>query len=111
VARRWKDGHEPHLLPEPPIFYTSGTKETNSLSDLAPNATPHHAQNGHMYDVARNRTSSDCAESLALAEVLASLPPRSLVVNVKTDGLFTTAVQRGLAAHILCRAGDYTIAR
>ncbi|KAF8060737.1 Alpha/Beta hydrolase protein [Lyophyllum atratum] len=52
------------------------------------------------HDVARGRASGDGEESLALAKVLATLPPRALVISIATDGLFTTTEQRELAAHI-----------
>lgn len=38
--------------------------------------------------------------SLALAQILSSLPPRALVIGVETDGLFTTTEQRELASYI-----------
>ncbi|KAG5651540.1 hypothetical protein H0H81_008275 [Sphagnurus paluster] len=50
------------------------------------------------HDVARGRSDGD--SSLALAKVLATLPPRALVISIETDGLFTTTEQRELAAHI-----------
>ncbi|KAG5641765.1 hypothetical protein DXG03_004277 [Asterophora parasitica] len=52
------------------------------------------------HDVARGRASAGGEESLALAKVLATLPPRALVISIETDGLFTTTEQRELAAHI-----------
>lgn len=59
------------------------------------------------HDVARGRTSlttedhlSPIAQSTALATVLATLPPRALVISVETDGLFTPSEQKELAAHI-----------
>lgn len=35
-----------------------------------------------------------------LAQILATLPPNPLIIGVATDGLFTTAEQEELAAHI-----------
>ncbi|KAG1741808.1 Alpha/Beta hydrolase protein [Suillus paluster] len=58
------------------------------------------------HDVARGRTStpedtpSPTAQSTALAAVLATLPPRALVISVETDGLFTPSEQKELATHI-----------
>lgn len=36
----------------------------------------------------------------SLAEVLATLPAKALIIGVATDGLFTTAEQEELASHI-----------
>lgn len=59
------------------------------------------------HDVARGRTSltaedppSPTAQSSALAAVLATLPPRALVISIETDGLFTPSEQKELATHI-----------
>jgi homoserine O-acetyltransferase len=58
------------------------------------------------HDVARGRglveglPLDDETQSLALARVLSTLPPRALVMSIETDGLFTTSEQRELAAHI-----------
>ncbi|KAF5376942.1 hypothetical protein D9615_007274 [Tricholomella constricta] len=52
------------------------------------------------HDVARGRASAGDDESLELAKVLATLPPRALIISIETDGLFTTTEQRELAAHI-----------
>ncbi|KAH7884151.1 Alpha/Beta hydrolase protein [Phlebopus sp. FC_14] len=58
------------------------------------------------HDVARGRTvfaaesTSGEAQSTALAAVLATLPPRALVISIETDGLFTPTEQRELATHI-----------
>ncbi|KAJ7447501.1 Alpha/Beta hydrolase protein [Mycena galericulata] len=65
------------------------------------------------HDVARGRVAfspsadadadeddEDTHASLALAQILSTLPPRALVIGVATDGLFTPSEQRELAAHI-----------
>ncbi|KAG2160225.1 Alpha/Beta hydrolase protein, partial [Suillus bovinus] len=58
------------------------------------------------HDIARGRTStpedapSPTAQSTALAAVIATLPPRALVISVETDGLFTPSEQKELATHI-----------
>ncbi|KAG2127141.1 Alpha/Beta hydrolase protein [Suillus bovinus] len=58
------------------------------------------------HDIARGRTStpedppSSTAQSTALAAVIATLPPRALVISVETDGLFTPSEQKELATHI-----------
>ncbi|TFK36188.1 Alpha/Beta hydrolase protein [Crucibulum laeve] len=51
------------------------------------------------HDVARGRELG-VDESLALAKVLSTLPPRALVISIATDGLFTTSEQREIAEHI-----------
>ncbi|KZT24408.1 homoserine O-acetyltransferase [Neolentinus lepideus HHB14362 ss-1] len=51
------------------------------------------------HDIARGR-STNPDESLALAEVLLTLPPRALVISIETDGLFTPSEQREIAEHI-----------
>jgi homoserine O-acetyltransferase len=58
------------------------------------------------HDIARGRTSttedppSPTAQSAALAAVIATLPPRALVISIETDGLFTPSEQKELATHI-----------
>ncbi|KAF9475352.1 homoserine O-acetyltransferase [Pholiota conissans] len=51
------------------------------------------------HDIARGRV-EDVNEEAALAKVLATLPPRALVISIATDGLFTTSEQREIAAYI-----------
>ncbi|EPQ61264.1 homoserine O-acetyltransferase [Gloeophyllum trabeum ATCC 11539] len=51
------------------------------------------------HDIARGR-SANPDETQALAEVLATLPPRALVISIQTDGLFTPSEQREIAEHI-----------
>lgn len=58
------------------------------------------------HDVARGRTSTTedppslMAQSTALAAVIATLPPRALVISIETDGLFTPSEQKEIATHI-----------
>ena len=53
------------------------------------------------HDLARGRMiDTDADETAALARVLATLPPRALVISIATDGLFTTSEQREIAEHI-----------
>lgn len=58
------------------------------------------------HDIARGRTStsedssSPTAQSTAIAAVIATLPPRALVISIETDGLFTPSEQKELATHI-----------
>ena len=48
----------------------------------------------------QSQSQSSDAQSSALATVLATLPPRALVISIETDGLFTPTEQRDLATHI-----------
>ena len=54
------------------------------------------------HDIARGRydVQSLAEESLALAKVLSTLPPRALVIGVQTDGLFMVSEQKEIAEHI-----------
>ncbi|KAJ3561125.1 hypothetical protein NP233_g10387 [Leucocoprinus birnbaumii] len=52
------------------------------------------------HDVARGRTPSGISDSDALKHVLATLPPRALVISIATDGLFTPSEQREIAENI-----------
>lgn len=59
------------------------------------------------HDLARGRHphlvdphTSEAHSSAVLAAVLATLPPRALVISIETDGLFTPTEQRELATHI-----------
>jgi homoserine O-acetyltransferase/O-succinyltransferase len=56
------------------------------------------------HDIARGRIppspSSNSLDTEALAQVLAQLPPRALVISIQTDGLFTPSEQELLARHI-----------
>jgi homoserine O-acetyltransferase len=51
------------------------------------------------HDIARGRVQEDAVGG-GLAQVLATLPPRALVISIATDGLFTPAEQQEIAAHI-----------
>ncbi|OSX57833.1 hypothetical protein POSPLADRAFT_1156218 [Postia placenta MAD-698-R-SB12] len=53
------------------------------------------------HDVARGRLlSEDEDEGHALARVLATLPPRALVIGIQTDGLFTPSEQQEIAEYV-----------
>ncbi|KAJ2928600.1 hypothetical protein H1R20_g8525, partial [Candolleomyces eurysporus] len=53
------------------------------------------------HDIARGRVEGDSStDPTALPKVLATLPPRSLVVSIATDGLFTPGEQKEIADHI-----------
>ncbi|KAG6828994.1 hypothetical protein H0H92_006066 [Tricholoma furcatifolium] len=94
----------PNNLPaKPPIFSAQsylryqGDKFTARFDA---NCYIHITRKMDTHDVARGRAPDGSDESLALAQVLSTLPPRSLVISIATDGLFTTTEQRELAAHI-----------
>lgn len=50
------------------------------------------------HDVARGRVES--LDDSGIAKVLATLPPRALVISIATDGLFTPYEQKEIAQHI-----------
>ncbi|THH07933.1 hypothetical protein EW145_g3046 [Phellinidium pouzarii] len=54
------------------------------------------------HDIARGRldVQSPAYESLVFAAILASLPPRALVIGIQTDGLFMVSEQREIAEYI-----------
>ncbi|KAH9928688.1 homoserine O-acetyltransferase [Fomitopsis serialis] len=52
------------------------------------------------HDVSRDRLLPGEDEHAALARVLATLPPRALVIGIQTDGLFMPSEQREIAKHI-----------
>ena len=42
----------------------------------------------------------DPSDEKGLAKVLATLPPRALVISIATDGLFAPFAQKGIAGHL-----------
>lgn len=50
------------------------------------------------HDITRGRV--DHSDENGLAKVLATLPPRALVISIATDGLFTPFEQKEIAGHI-----------
>lgn len=52
------------------------------------------------HDLARERQLPGEDEDSALHRVLSTLPPRTLVIGIQTDGLFTPSEQREIAEHI-----------
>ncbi|KAF9514515.1 hypothetical protein BS47DRAFT_1376521 [Hydnum rufescens UP504] len=54
------------------------------------------------HDISRGRVPESWAENETddVGEVLATLPPRALVISIQTDGLFTPSEQRDIADHI-----------
>jgi homoserine O-acetyltransferase len=50
------------------------------------------------HDIARGRV--DPSDEQGLAKVLATMPPRALVISIATDGLFTPLEQKEIAGHI-----------
>lgn len=89
--------------PKPPIFSAQsylryqGDKFTARFDA---NCYIHITRKLDTHDVARGRIADSANESVALARVLSTLPPRALVISIATDGLFTTSEQRELAEHI-----------
>lgn len=90
--------------PRPPIFSAQsylryqGEKFTTRFDA---NCYIHITRKLDSHDVARGRLLSPTEdETHALRRVLASLPPRALVIGIQTDGLFTPSEQREIADHI-----------
>ncbi|KAG6915638.1 hypothetical protein DXG01_010639 [Tephrocybe rancida] len=98
-----RGGSPNNISTKPPIFSAQsylryqGSKFTSRFDA---NCYIHITRKMDSHDVARGRAVGVGEESLALAQVLATLPPRALVISIATDGLFTTTEQRELAAYI-----------
>ncbi|EJU00035.1 homoserine O-acetyltransferase [Dacryopinax primogenitus] len=90
------------IRPAPQIFSAQGYLRYQGekfTSRFDANCYIHITRKMDTHDIARGRT--DLAdESAALAQVLKTLPPRTLVIGVESDGLFTPYEQREIAAHI-----------
>ncbi|KAH7909747.1 homoserine O-acetyltransferase [Hygrophoropsis aurantiaca] len=95
-----------NISPPPPPFSAQSYLRYQGAKFVArfdANCYIHITRKMDTHDVARGRTSiasSDQPSPAALAAVLATLPPRALVIGIETDGLFTPTEQRELATHI-----------
>ncbi|KAJ8515286.1 hypothetical protein ONZ45_g7260 [Pleurotus djamor] len=97
----------PEDFEQPPIFSAQsylryqGEKFTSRFDA---NCYIHITRKLDTHDIARGRVIpqplTEAEESAALAQVLATLPPRALVISIETDGLFTTVEQREIASHV-----------
>lgn len=98
----------PHQSPSPPPIFSAqsylryqGDKFTARFDA---NCYIHITRKMDTHDLARGRCSraqpTADEELQALAQALAQLPPRALVIGIETDGLFTTSEQRTIAEHI-----------
>ncbi|KAJ7183431.1 Alpha/Beta hydrolase protein [Mycena filopes] len=111
------DGHhdrtrdQDHELLRPPIFSAQsylryqGHKFTarfdaNCYIHITRKMDTHDVARGRVLSLSSARDDDEDAETAALAQILATLPPRALVLSVASDGLFTPSEQRELAAHI-----------
>ncbi|KAI0768117.1 homoserine O-acetyltransferase [Trametes elegans] len=90
--------------PRPPIFSAQsylryqGDKFTSRFDA---NCYIHITRKLDTHDVARGRLRApEEDEDAALARVLATEPPRALVIGIESDGLFMPAEQRVIAEHI-----------
>ncbi|KDR70066.1 hypothetical protein GALMADRAFT_76718 [Galerina marginata CBS 339.88] len=96
------DGIATPTHPKPPIFSAQsylryqGDKFTARFDA---NCYIHITRKLDTHDIARGRV-VDADETVSLAKVLSTLPPRALVISIATDGLFTTSEQREIAEHI-----------
>ncbi|THH09974.1 hypothetical protein EW146_g8512 [Bondarzewia mesenterica] len=99
---------QPPQTPSPPPIFSAqsylryqGDKFTARFDA---NCYIHITRKMDTHDLARGRSelppSSAAEESHAIAQVLRQLPPRSLVIGIETDGLFTTSEQKEIAEHI-----------
>ena len=94
-------------VPPPPPFSAQSYLRYQGAKFVArfdANCYIHITRKMDTHDVARGRTTlttdDPSSQSAALAAVLATLPPRALVISVETDGLFTPSEQKELATHI-----------
>ncbi|KAF7362840.1 Homoserine O-acetyltransferase [Mycena venus] len=100
------DGHHKMPTERPPMFSAQSYLRYQGQKFTArfdANCYIHITRKLDTHDVARGRTTfpdDDSGAALAIARVLATLPPRALVISVASDGLFTPSEQRELAAHI-----------
>ncbi|KAG2101834.1 Alpha/Beta hydrolase protein, partial [Suillus discolor] len=101
------NGTEPNS--SPPLFSVQSYLRYQGAKFVArfdANCYIHITRKLDTHDIARGRTfilqdpPSPTAQSTALAAVIATLPPRALVISVETDGLFTPSEQKELATHI-----------
>lgn len=96
--------------PSPPVFSAQSYLRYQGAKFVArfdANCYIHITRKMDTHDLARGRHThlvephtSEAHSSAALAAVLATLPPRALVISIETDGLFTPTEQRELATHI-----------
>ncbi|KAJ7723731.1 Alpha/Beta hydrolase protein [Mycena maculata] len=94
-------GRQQTLVPRPPVFSAQSYLRYQGQKFTArfdANCYIHITRKMDTHDVARGRTTGEDAS--VLGRVLATLPPRPLVIGVASDGLFTLTEQRELAAHI-----------
>ncbi|KAJ7248257.1 Alpha/Beta hydrolase protein [Mycena haematopus] len=93
--------------PRPPIFSAQSYLRYQGdkfISRFDANCYIHITRKLDTHDIARGRSTpnddDDEDEDVALARVLAGLPPRALVISIQSDGLFTPPEQTFLATHI-----------
>lgn len=99
------DGHHKIVPTKPPLFSAQSYLRYQGQKFTArfdANCYIHLTRKLDTHDIARERVTSPDPDDdgAALARVLATLPPRALVISVASDGLFTPGEQRELAAHI-----------
>ncbi|KZO90219.1 homoserine O-acetyltransferase [Calocera viscosa TUFC12733] len=91
------------LRPAPQIFSAQGYLRYQGekfTSRFDANCYIHITRKMDTHDIARGRYPEAEDENSALAAVLRTLPRRTLVIGVESDGLFTPYEQREIAAHI-----------
>ncbi|KAJ7230155.1 Alpha/Beta hydrolase protein [Mycena pura] len=98
------------LSPRPPIFTAQSYLRYQGdkfISRFDANCYIHITRKLDTHDLARGRVEApangvdaDADADTALAETLARLPPRALVISIQSDGLFTPPEQALIATHI-----------
>jgi homoserine O-acetyltransferase len=97
------DGHHNAAPGKPPIFSAQSYLRYQGQKFTArfdANCYIHLTRKLDTHDVARGRITVPDNDGATLVRVLATLPPRALVISVASDGLFTPGEQRELAEHI-----------
>ncbi|KZT57882.1 homoserine O-acetyltransferase [Calocera cornea HHB12733] len=91
------------LRPAPQIFSAQGYLRYQGekfTSRFDANCYIHITRKMDTHDISRGRYPDAADDNAALAAVLSTLPRRTLVISVESDGLFTPYEQREIAAHI-----------
>ncbi|KAF7350569.1 Dynein heavy chain, cytoplasmic [Mycena sanguinolenta] len=99
------DGHYKTVPDRPPLFSAQSYLRYQGQKFTArfdANCYIHITRKMDTHDIARGRTSfpDEDEDGAGIPSVLATLPPRALVISVASDGLFTPSEQHELAAHI-----------
>lgn len=89
--------------PRPPVFSAQSYLRYQGdkfISRFDANCYIHITRKLDTHDLARDRKLPGEDDDTALHRVLSTLPPRTLVIGIQTDGLFTPSEQREIAEYI-----------